>query len=538
MAAENNDTFLKPTASTPQDTRDAFDLAGLGHGQAMVRKFSLWSMSALAFCVLGTWAAIASSLQTGLSNGGPISVLWGLLLITACNLCLAVSLGELCSSMPTALGQAYYVYKLCESETGRLLSYLCAWTNIFGWWTASASLLAFNTNFIIGLKLLYEPEWDGANQPWVSFLIYLSLSVFVTGFNAMGCRKDQVLPWLNNIMGGLFAALFLVFSAALIIAVATSDRLVFRRPGFVFATWFNETGWPDGIVWFLGLLQSSYGLTAFDSVIHMIEEVPDPRRNGPKAIYLAVLTGAFTGFFFMMICLFSMQDIEKVTNSPTGLPFIGLIHEVMGKDGAAALIAIFTFNTIGQNVSVATTASRMTWGFARDGGLPWSTYLSKVDPAWKAPVRAIWTQGILTALIGVLYLFSTTVLTAIVSVSTVALMISYGLPISVLLIVGRDRLCPGPFRLGKLGTPLNYVGIVTCVVTTVFFFFPSNPNPSGSDMNYAIAVFGIMVVVSVGFWFLRGYRTYMRTEEVDQDIIVAQQQPEEISRQNSIAKRE
>lgn len=538
MDPENNDGCIKPTLSGPQEAKDAFDLAGMGHEQAMTRKFNLFSMLALAFCVLSSWAAISATLQTGLDNGGPIAILWGMVLITVVNLCIAVSLGELCSSMPTALGQAYYVYKLYSGETGRLLSYMCAWTNIFGWWTASASLLAFNTSFIMGLKLIYDPEWDGVNQPWISFVVYLGFSLFVTVFNAVGCRNDRILPWLNNIMGTMLAILFVVFSLSFIIAVATNDRLAFRPPSFVFATWINNTGWSDGVVWFLGLLQSAYGLTAFDSVIHMIEEVPDPRRNGPKAIYLAVISGAVTGFFFMMICLFCMQDIDTITSSPTGLPFIGLVQEIMGNNGAAALIALYTLSGIGQNISVATTASRLTWGFARDGGFPWSSYLSRVDPVWKAPVRAIWVQGILTSLVGVLYLFSTTVLTAIVSVSTVALMISYGLPIGILLIVGRDKLYPGPFHLGKWGTAINYVSVATCAITTVFFFFPSDPHPTGSNMNYAIAVFGVMVVVSLGFWVIRGHRTYMRTEEAVHEMVYAQQLGNRISRENSIEKKE
>jgi amino acid transporter len=214
----------------------------------------------------------------------------------------------------------------------------------------------------------------------------------------------------------------------------------------------------------------------------------------------------------MVICLFCLQDETTIADHPSGLPFIGLAQQILGLQGAAVLVALFTIISIGQNVSVATTASRMTWGFARDGGFPWSSYFSHVDPAWKAPVRATWAQGIITALVGVLYLFSTTVLQAIVSVSSIALMISYGLPIATLLIVGRDKLNPGPFRLGKWGTTLNYVSVITCTVVSVFFFFPDTPKPSGSDMNYAIGVFGAMMFVSVTFWLVKGRHSYFRIE--------------------------
>lgn len=42
-----------------QETLDEYDLAALGHGQALSRKFDLWSILALAFCVLGTWSTFA-----------------------------------------------------------------------------------------------------------------------------------------------------------------------------------------------------------------------------------------------------------------------------------------------------------------------------------------------------------------------------------------------------------------------------------------------------------------------------------------------
>lgn len=42
-----------------QEMVDEYDLAALGHGQALSRKFDLWSILALAFCVLGTWSTFA-----------------------------------------------------------------------------------------------------------------------------------------------------------------------------------------------------------------------------------------------------------------------------------------------------------------------------------------------------------------------------------------------------------------------------------------------------------------------------------------------
>lgn len=502
-----------------QATRDAQDLAALGHAQTLTRKFSLWSMLALAFCVLGTWSTMAQDLATGLVNGGPVGILWGLVLVTACNTCVAISLGELVSSMPTALGQAYWIQHLWNTPTGRFASYMCAWINTFGWWTLAASQIAFMTEFLLSMKLMFDPEWPGTEKGWLLFIVYVGITIFFTIVNYVSCRKEWILPTFNNFVGVGFAGLFVAFSLALLISVGTKANLSFQSASFVFGQWINQTGWGDGVVWFLGLVQSAYGLTAFDSVIHMVEEIPAPRRNAPRTMYLAVLIGAFSGFIFMVVCLFSIQSVDGVLNPASGNPFIELVQSTIGQIGGAVMIALFIFNGLGQGSSVLTSASRLTWSFARDGGFPWGVWFSHVDETWMVPGRALWLQCGIICLVGILYLFASTVLQAILSVSTIALTISYAMPIISLMVVGRDKLPPGgEFKLGRLGPVINWVSIIYCAITTVFFFFPTTPNPAVSEMNFAIAVFGVMLVLSIGFWFVQGHRTFMQLGGTAQDI--------------------
>lgn len=107
------------------DARDDGEaLQALGYESIMTRKFSFFSMLCLAYSVLGTWSTFAQDLGSGLSAGGPIGILYGLVVVFLCNICIAMSLGEICSSMPTALGQAYWVSRLWPTEAGRTLSYV------------------------------------------------------------------------------------------------------------------------------------------------------------------------------------------------------------------------------------------------------------------------------------------------------------------------------------------------------------------------------------------------------------------------------
>ncbi|KIW10525.1 hypothetical protein PV08_11489 [Exophiala spinifera] len=528
-------TSGEPSRHDVQVSRDADVLATLGHTQELPRQFNLWSMLALAFTVLGTWSTLAQNLASGLTAGGPVSILWGLVLVTACNLCVAVSLGELTSAMPTALGQAYWIFRIVPTPTGRFVSYMCAWINTFGWWTLTASQTAFMTNFILAMKTLFRPDWAGATgygHHWLSFLIYVGLTALLTVVNIVACRKDRVLPWINNVVGVQFTLLFLAFALALLISVGIKTEsgrtpVAYQPASFVFGAWINNTSWPGGVVWFTGLIQSAYGLTAFDACIHMVEELPAPSRNGPRVIWLSVLIGAVSGFVFMTVCLFCVQSIDDLTAAD--LPFVELCLSTVGRTGAAVLLALFIVNGVGQNISIMTTASRLTWGFARDGGLPWHKHLAVVSDHWRVPVRALCAQGILIAVVGVLYLFANTVLQAILSVSTIALTVSYGIPIVVLLAKGRDKLpVRGEFTLGRWGVAANIVSVIYCVVTTVFFFFPTDPNPAPADMNWAIAVFGVMLVIALGFWFVQGQRSYLRTEEAMLRSLISQAGQEDV----------
>ena len=338
----------KSLVGAAQTDRDEADLAALGHAQDLSRKFSPWSLFFLAFSVLGTWSTFAMGLNSGLVAGGPIAILWGLVLVTFCNLCVAVSLGEMCSSMPTAVGQAYWVARVWPGEWGRFVSYMCAWINTFGWWTLSASQLAFMADFILSMKVLFAPDWVHASDGWINFLVYLALTAVVTLVNMASCRRDLILPWINNFVGACFISLFFVFALALLISVGVRKQLSYQPASFVFRQWINQGGWSDGVTWFLGLVQGAYGLTAFDAAVHLVEEIPAPRKNIPRILWLSVTLGASSGFVFMVICLFCIQDIDGVLNPYTGFPFMDLLVQTVGLEGAAALLALFIFNGIGQ----------------------------------------------------------------------------------------------------------------------------------------------------------------------------------------------
>jgi amino acid transporter len=99
----------------------------------------------------------------------------------------------------------------------------------------------------------------------------------------------------------------------------------------------------------------------------------------------------------------------------------------------------------------------MSYAFARDGGLPWSSYLYKLDSK-KIPIRALWVVCVIDLLILLPSLYSERLYEAINSIGTVGTYISYSIPIF-LRLFKRD-FEPGPFTLGKFSRP---IGIISCI---------------------------------------------------------------------------
>ena len=82
---------------------------------------------------------------------------------------------------------------------------------------------------------------------------------------------------------------------------------------------------------------------------------------------------------------------------------------------------------------ILTTASRMTWSFARDNGLPGSKWLSKVNPRTKVPVVAILVVTAISALLTLIYVGSEVAFNDVVSLTITGFYGSYFLPAVLLL---------------------------------------------------------------------------------------------------------
>jgi len=143
-------------------------------------------------------------------------------------------------------------------------------------------------------------------------------------------------------------------------------------------------------------------------------------------------------------------------------------------------------------LATVTSASRMIFAFARDGGLPASGALKKVHATLKSPVAAIWTACV----IAVLFTLYTPAYTTIVSVTVIFIFISYGLPIALggLAYGGRWNKM-GPWDMGPL---FRLVALLVTLSAVLILFLGVQP-PNDAALQITLAFLVLTAVVWFGF---------------------------------------
>lgn len=173
---------------------------------------------------------------------------------------------------------------------------------------------------------------------------------------------------------------------------------------------------------------------------------------------------------------------------------------------------IIVVTEIFASVGALATASRMLWAFAREEGLPGSSYLARVDGRTYLPLYAIGTTVLINFLLSLINIGSTVGFGAFISLIVASYYSSFILSAVVMLhkrLTTPENDIPwGPFRLGRWGVPITIGAIAYSVLGTFFSMWPTSNHPNLESMNYCILVFGATLLFAGVFWLVNGRKTY------------------------------
>ncbi|KAJ5615955.1 hypothetical protein N7537_001069 [Penicillium hordei] len=475
--------------------------SALGHKQELSRNFGLWSLTSLGIVIANSWASTGGTIVAALQNGGPMAVLYGLILVSVFYTAISASLAELASSMPSA-GGVYYWSSVLSRSRGRTAGFFTGYLNACAWLLSASSMSSMLGNEGVAMYLLKYPT-----VKWHSWQVFIVFQIVNWTCCAIVCLGNRFIPLLNRI--ALTLSMCGLVTTVVVLTVMPKQHASSAQ---VWTEYHNNTGgWSDGVCFMTGLLNAAFAVGVPDCISHLSEEVPKPETKVPQGIMLQMLTAFVTSFVYLIALFYSIQDLDAVFTSNIGFfPTAEIYRQATGSNaGAIGLIAVLFLATFPTLIGTFVTGGRMWWSLARDNATPFSNYFAQVHPTLNCPVRATVAMSALVTCLGCIYIGSTTAFQALISSFIVLSSLSYFGAIFPHVLSGRGNMVPGPFYMGqKLGMAVNIVSLLYILVTVIFFCFPLVLPATVQNMNYTSVIVVGLTVFTAFWWVFRGRHQY------------------------------
>jgi amino acid transporter len=493
-----------PTVSTTKaaagpavdDHSDEATLHRLGYAQVLYREMGGFSNFAISFTIISILSGCLNSYYIAFNNGGPIAVTWGWLLVGVFCVLVALSMGEIASSMPTAGALYYWASKLGGPAWG----WFTGWFNLIGQIAVTAAIDYGGAVFITATASYIFPGLTGTDN----IAIFITFTIIVVAHLLINLFGVNILGWLNS-----FSAWWHMVGVLIIVAVLIAIPERHQSIQFVFGQAINESGFSDNAFWFvfgIGLLMAQYTITGFDASAHMSEETRQASRTAAIGMVMSVVVSVIFGFILLVAITFAVPDVDE-TVAALGTAVIYIWTTALPSFWAILLLLIAAVAQFFCGIASVTSASRMLFAFSRDRAVPFSTAWRKVA-ANRVPINAViiivvlsWALMLPTLANGTIgYLVGT-------SIAVIGLYIAFGLPILLRLLAG-DRFEPGAWSLGRHYKWIGWVSVVWIAIICILFLapiapggIPGNPDFDWNLVNYAPLTVGAALIL-FGGWYL------------------------------------
>ncbi|KAF7307671.1 Gaba permease [Mycena kentingensis (nom. inval.)] len=470
-------------------------LAELGYKQEFKRAFTPLEVFGIAFSIIGLLPSIASVLFYSIPNGGGPAMVWGWAVASLGILMVGMAMAELASAAPTSGGLYFWTYTLSPPRWRNLLCWIVGYANTIGSITAVASI---DWAAAIQVMAAVSIGSDGSFAPSSAqtFGVYVAI---VSSHAFVCCLGTTVLARLQTI----YVLLNVLLCIVVIIALPAATPAEFRNTAtFALGNITNLNGWPDGYAFILSFLAPLWTICSFDSSVHISEEASNASTAVPWAIVFAIgIAGVLGWVRAINVSLAFCMGSNLAALYDSAQPMAAIFLNSFGKHPTLALWAIVVIVQYMMGSSMLLAASRQTYAFSRDGALPMSKWLYKMNAYTGTPVNTVLFDAFCATMVGLLAFAGPQAINAVFAISVVALYVAYAIPI-VVRFVGRKEngFKPGPFSLGIFSLLVAIVAVAFMLFFAVVFLFPTTPQTTVEDMNYTIVVLGGVLLLSL-FWY-------------------------------------
>lgn len=249
----------------------------------------------------------------------------------------------------------------------------------------------------------------------------------------------------------------------------------------------------------------------------------------PRSLMTGLAINGTLGFAMMVATLYSIKDLALALAENPQYPFMSIFRHAVGSTaGATVMSVIILVMCFSATTGCLASASRISWAFARDRGLPGWNYLRIVHPRTSIPQNAVLVTVVISIVLSLVNIGHTAAFNGVISISIAGLFGSYLIASALLLyrrvtgaIHTRDdnddiltntiggKLTWGPWRLrGAFGIANNAFSCAYLTYTFFFSFWPPSREVTPETFNWAVLVFTVVVVFSVVYYMTWARKTY------------------------------
>ncbi|GAB5589672.1 polyamine transporter tpo5 [Umbelopsis nana] len=471
--------------------KDAARLNELGYKQELKRELSSIGNYGVALSVVCISSGLTSLFFYGLTTGGPVAMTWGWIVVSFFTLMVGLAMSEISSAYPTSGGLYWWAARLSSPRYAPFASWMTGWFNLIGQFAVTAGI---DYGIALMLGAVIEIGTNGAWTPTVGATVGIHVAICITHgvANSLG---PKVMTSINSV-----STWWQVIAPTVILITIAAKAPTHQPASFVFTYYNNESGWGSpAYVVLVGLLQAQFTLTGYDSSAHLSEETHNAEISGPVGMTTAIIVSAIMGWFFIIGFLFCIQDLDSTIGTATNFPVMQIIVDCVGSTGGIVLMVILILACWFCGFASVTANSRMIYAFSRDGAMPGSQYWHAIHKKLQTPINAVWLSVTVAALLGLPSLGNATAFSAITSVATIGLYISYSVPIAAKLL-NRKQFHRGPLHLGRYSEIIGGIAVLWIAFITVLFVLPPISPITPVNMNYACLAIGAVILGAGGRW--------------------------------------
>ncbi|KAF8940019.1 hypothetical protein BGZ58_008064 [Dissophora ornata] len=234
----------------------------------------------------------------------------------------------------------------------------------------------------------------------------------------------------------------------------------------------------------------------------MAEESRRPERTTSRLMIGSTICSLLAGLPLLIVLNYGITKPIKGLLDET-LPGVRVILETLGNYTGAVFMAMVLVAIFCTGVIRLSMATRIVYSFARDGGVPHSSYWNHLHPQRKTPQRVSWLVTAACMCCIFPYFWGNTIAFQwIASLGCITSNICFVIPLWMRLTQeGNFHFIAGAFKLGRLSRPLHMISIAWLLFLSLFLMFPSTFPLSKNNFNYAPIVLVVLAIMFAVSWF-------------------------------------